>query len=54
MYWGKPDFDSGSKKSQPNKELENGRKTLIQSAHFEDSKYNLPSVLFDQIAVGNQ
>lgn len=51
---GKPEYDSRSKKSQPKKELENGGKTLIQSAYFEDSKYNLPSVLFDKITGGNK
>lgn len=41
---GKPEYDSGSEKAQSNEELENGGRTLIQSANFEDFKYNLPSV----------
>lgn len=41
---GKPEYDSGSEKAQSNEELENGGRPLIQSANFEDFKYNLPSV----------
>lgn len=52
--WGKnSDYDSGSKNSQSDEEFRESGK-VIQSASFEESKYNLPSVLSDKTTVGKK